>query len=215
MNLTVIALALLGLLILGYTFYGSWVARQFGIDDRRKTPAHEFKDGVDYEPTRPFYLFGQHFSAIAAAGPIAGPILAAQQFGWLPCLLWIGLGVVLIGAVHDFSSLTASVRHKARSIADITREHLGDRAGKAMLAFIWIALIYVIIAFADITSASFVSATEELQGAQVTFNAGGAVAAASIIYLSIAIVMGFVQRFLKPPLWLLTVIFVPLTLASS
>jgi carbon starvation protein len=215
MSLTLIALSFLTLLILGYTVYGSWVARQFGIDDRRKTPAHEFKDGVDYEPTRPFYLFGQHFSAIAAAGPIAGPILAAQQFGWLPCLLWIGLGVVLIGAVHDFSSLTASVRHKARSIADITREHLGDRAGKAMLAFIWIALIYVIIAFADITSASFVSATEELQGAQVTFNAGGAVAAASIIYLSLAIIMGCVQRFLNPPLWLLTAIFVPLTLASS
>lgn len=128
MNLTVLALAFLTLLVIGYRVYGSWVARQFGIDDRRKTPAHELKDGVDYEPTRPFYLFGQHFSAIAAAGPIAGPILAAQQFGWLPCLLWIGLGVVLIGAVHDFSSLTASVRHKARSIADITREHLGDRA---------------------------------------------------------------------------------------
>ena len=81
---------------------------------RATTPAVKVNDGVDFVPTRPFYLFAQHFSAIAAAGPIAGPILACQAFGWLPCLLWIALGVVLIGAVHDFSSLTASVRHGAQ-----------------------------------------------------------------------------------------------------
>ena len=84
-------------------------------------------DGVDFVPTRPFYLLGQHFSAIAAAGPIAGPILACQQFGWLPALLWIGLGVVFIGAVHDFSTLVASVRHDARSIAEVVRVQLGQR----------------------------------------------------------------------------------------
>jgi carbon starvation protein len=86
-----------------------------GLDDARTTPAHERSDGIDYVPTSPFYLFAQHFSAIAAAGPIAGPILACLAFGWLPCLAWIGLGVVFIGAVHDFSSLIASVRHGATS----------------------------------------------------------------------------------------------------
>src|SRR5688500_15040066 len=211
MNLTILALLFIGVLALAYFSYGSWVARQFRIDDSRKTPAHVVNDGVDYVPTQPFYLFAQHFSAIAAAGPIAGPILAAQNWGWLPCLLWISLGVVLIGAVHDFSSLTASVRHGARSIADITREHLGPRAGIAMMAFIWIALVYVIVAFADITAASFKSGTEELQGVQA-FNPGGAVAAASVMYLLLAVVMGVVQRYLKPPLWLVTVIFVPATL---
>jgi len=136
-------------------------------------------------------------------------------FGWLPCLVWIGLGVVLIGAVHDFSSLTASVRHGAVSIAEIAREHLGSAAGRAMMAFIWIALIYVIVAFSDITAASFVVGTEELRQGSVSFNPGGAVAAASVLYLILALVMGVVQRFLKPPLWLVTVIFVPATFALS
>jgi carbon starvation protein len=215
MSLALLALVFIGLLTVGYFAYGGWVARQFALDDRRATPASRLEDGVDYVPTRPFYLFAQHFSAIAAAGPIAGPILACQVFGWLPCLLWIGLGVVLIGAVHDFSSLTASVRHGAVSVAEIAREHLGSGAGRAMMAFIWIALIYVIVAFSDITAASFVVGTDELRQGSVAFNPGGAVAAASVMYLGLALVMGLVQRFLKPPLWLVTVIFVPATFALS
>src|SRR4029453_6200869 len=111
--------------------------------------------GVDFVPTRPFYLFGQHLSAIAAAGPIAGPILACQAFGWLPCLLWIGLGVVPIGGVHDFAALAASVRHGATSIAEITREHLGGKAGRAMMAFIWIALVSVVVPLAPLPARTF------------------------------------------------------------
>jgi carbon starvation protein len=213
--LTLLALVFLAGLVVAYRLYGGWVARQFAIDDARVTPANAVNDGVDFVPTRPFYLFGQHFSAIAAAGPIAGPILACQLFGWLPCLLWIGLGVVLIGAVHDFSSLAASVRHRATSIAEITREHLGSGAGRAMMAFIWIALIYVIVAFTDITAGTFVAGSEELQGAAINFNPGGAVAAASVMYLSLAVVMGLVQKYLKPPLWLVTLIFVPAAFAVS
>lgn len=215
MNLPLLAVSFLAVLALAYRLYGSWVARQFAIDDSRITPAHELNDGVDYVPTRPFYLFGQHFSAIAAAGPIAGPILAAQNWGWAPSLLWIGFGVVLIGAVHDFSSLTASVRHKGRSLAEITREHMGGGAGKAMLLFIWLVLIYVIIAFTQITAGTFVSVTQDLPGVPVGFNPGGAVAGASIFYLLLAVVMGVMQRYLNPPLWLLTAIFVPAALASS
>jgi len=203
MQLTLIAVAFLALIALAYRWYGSWISRLMGLDPAASTPAHEKKDGVDFVPTKPFYLFGQHFAAIAAAGPIAGPIIAVQEWGWVPCLLWIGLGVVLIGAVHDFMALAASVRHGARSIADITRDHLGPKAGVAMMAFIWLALVYVIVAFADITSASFVTGSEELAGAVRDFHPGGAVAAASIFYLLLAVVMGFVQRYLKPPLWLL------------
>jgi carbon starvation protein len=191
------------------------VARQFTLDDSRPTPAHEVNDGVDFVPTKPFYLFGQHFSAIAAAGPIAGPILACQAFGWLPCLLWIGFGVVLIGAVHDFTSLAASVRHGATSIAEITREHLGSKAGRAMMVFIWIALVYVIVAFADITAGTFVAGSEELRATSVAFNPGGAVAAASILYLALSVVLGLVQKYLNPPLWLVTIIFVPAAFALS
>ncbi len=209
MSLAPLALLFLAVLVTGYVVYGRWIERQFALDDGRTTPARDVNDGVDFVPTRPFYLFGQHFSAIAAAGPIAGPILACQSFGWLPCLLWIALGVILIGAVHDFAALAASVRHGARSVAEIARDHLGRRAGLAMMAFIWIALIYVIVAFADITAASFVGKTEELEGARVAFNPGGAVAAASIMYLALSLVMGLVERFFKPPLWLQTIVFVP------
>lgn len=215
MTLTLIALGFLVLLVAAYRLYGGWVARQFQLDDSRTTPARKVNDGVDFVPTRPFYLFGQHFSAIAAAGPIAGPILACQAFGWLPCLLWIGLGVVLIGAVHDFASLAASVRHGATSIAEITREHLGGRAGRAMMGFIWIALLYVIVAFADITAGTFKSGSEELRAATVSFNPGGAVAAASVLYLALSLILGLVQRYLKPPLWLVTLIFVPTAFALS
>jgi len=212
--LTILAVVFLVWLVVGYFGYGRWIAKQFALDDRRPTPAHELSDGEDYVPTRPFYLFGQHFSAIAAAGPIAGPIIACGLFGWLPCLLWIALGVVLIGAVHDFSALTASVRHSAKSVAEITRDRLGFAAGRAMMAFIWIALIYVTVAFTDITAGTFVAGDEALVG-ETRFNPGGAVALASVLYLGLSILLGLVERFLKPPLWLSTIIFVPATFALS
>lgn len=213
MSLPLIALLFLIFITVGYFKYGSWVASNFHLDDKELTPANKYEDGKDYVPTNPFYLFAQHFSAIAAAGPIAGPIVACQQFGWLPSLLWISLGVVFIGAVHDFSSLTCSVKHHAHSIADITREQLGTKAGKAMMLFIWIALVYIIVAFADITASSFVSSPEELKGLSLNFHPGGAVAWASTSYLLLSILLGLVERYLKTPLWLNTLIFVPATFA--
>jgi len=211
-SLPLIAFATLAVLALGYRFYGRFVARQYALDDAVPTPAFTRNDGVDFVPAPPFYLLGQHFSAIAAAGPIAGPILACQQFGWLPCLLWIGLGVVFVGAVHDFSSLVASVRHGGRSVAEIVRLQLGRRAWLAIMAFIWVALVYVILAFTDITASTFVGKTEDLEGLRFPFNPGGAVALASVLYLVLSIVMGLVERYLRPPLWLATAVFVPATL---
>lgn len=213
MSLPLIAIAFLAFIAFGYFRYGTWVARQFSLDPDKKTPAHVYRDDQDYVPTSPFYLFAQHFSAIAAAGPIAGPIVACQQFGWLPSLLWITLGVVFIGAVHDFSTLTCSVRHHAHSIADITREQLGTKAGKAMMAFIWLALIYIIVAFTDITASSFVSSPEELKNLSLNFHPGGAVAWASVSYLLLSILLGLVEKYLKTPLWVNTLIFVPATFA--
>jgi carbon starvation protein len=213
MSLAALSLLVIAVLAFGYTVYGRFVAAQYRLDDAQVTPAVAVNDGIDFVPAKPFYLLGQHFSAIAAAGPIAGPILACLQFGWLPCILWIGLGVVFIGAVHDFSSLVASVRHRGRSIAEIVKETLGARAWLAIMLFIWIALIYVIVAFADITAGTFVSGGEDLAGSDFRFNPGGAVAAASIMYLLLSVLMGIVHRVLNPPLWLTTVIFVPGTLA--
>jgi len=210
-SLPFLAVAFGLLLLAGYHAYGAWVERRLAPDDARTTPAHAQEDGQDFVPTPRFYLFAQHLSAIAAAGPIAGPILAARDFGWLPCLLWIALGVVLIGAVHDFSSLFASVRHGACSIAEIARLELGTSAGRALMAFIFIALIYVIVAFADLTAGSFAVGTEELAALEVEFHPGGAVALASVLYLGLALVMGLAQRLFRPPLWLQTLVFVPAT----
>lgn len=214
MSLPLLAVLVLSALALGYRFYGGFIARQYRLDAQAVTPAEKVNDGIDFVPTKPFYLLGQHFSAIAAAGPIAGPILACQQFGWLPSILWIVLGVIFIGAVHDFSTLLASVRHEARSIAEVIRLNLGRRAWLAMMSFIWIALVYVIVAFTDITAVTFVSGDVELAGLATPFNQGGAVAAASTIYLTLAILMGLVDRTLKPPLWLQTLIFVPATFGA-
>ncbi|MGE3545568.1 MAG: carbon starvation CstA family protein, partial [Kofleriaceae bacterium] len=211
MTLPALAATVVVILILGYRFYGRLVARQFALASTADTPAHRHEDGVDFVPTRPFYLFGQHFSAIAAAGPIVGPILACKEFGWAPALLWITFGVVFIGAVHDFVTLVASVRHDARSIAEVVKNALGRRAWLAILTFIWLALVYVIVAFVDITASTFVSGDSEVKGLTFRFNQGGAVAMASSLYLALALVMGLVQRFAKPPLWLMTVIFVPAT----
>ena len=211
MSIAVIAAVFIVLISTAYFSYGRWISGLLALDNKRTTPAHRVNDGEDFVPTKSFYLFGQHFSAIAAAGPIAGPIAACLAFGWLPCLLWIALGVVLIGSVHDFMSLAASVRHGACSIAEVAKERISSPAGRAMMAFIWIALVYVIVAFADITAGSFVSAVDEIKGVKVNFNPGGAVASASVFYLLLSLVMGITQRFFKPPLWLLTAVFVPAT----
>ena len=213
MALAMLGVGLLVMLAAAYSLYGGWVARQFRLDDGRPTPAHALADGVDYVPTKRFYLFGQHFSAIAAAGPIAGPILACQAFGWGPCLAWIAFGVVFIGAVHDFSALAASVRHGGQSIAEIARDELGPVAGRAMMAFIWIALVYVIVAFADITAGTFVAGSAELRESGAAFHPGGAVAAAAMMYLAVSLLLGVVTRWFEPPLWLSTALFVPATFA--
>lgn len=215
MSLPLLAVLFLSILTAGYFLYGRWVARVLDLDDRRVTPAHRHQDGTDFVPTKVFYLFGQHFSAIAAAGPIAGPIVACTLFGWGPCLLWILVGVVMVGAVHDFTSLAASVRHGASSIAEVAREQISSAAGRALMAFIWLALVYIIVAFADITAGSFVSPPDELGSVKTNFDPGGAVAAASIMFLGLSLILGLVQKFLAPPMWLVTAVFVPLTFVAA
>lgn len=213
MSLLLLAAIVIVVLSAGYLAYGTFIARAYSLDDARKTPAVEKEDGVDFVPTRPFYLMSQHFSAIAAAGPIVGPIAACLAFGWLPCVLWILVGVVFIGSVHDFSALVASIRHGGNSIAEIARRNLGRRAWLALVAFIWIALVYVIVAFTAVTADTFAGRAEELAHLDVRFDKGGAVAAASAMYLALALVMGVVQKLFKPRIWVVTAVFVPATLA--
>lgn len=186
-----------------YKTYGRFLMRHFGLDASRTTPAHELNDGLDYIPTKKSFLLGQHFSAIAAAGPIVGPILAALWFGWLPVLLWIVGGAIFFGAVHDFSSLAGSVRHRATSIVDIVKDYLGPKGHLFFLVFVWLSLLYVITAFTDLTSASFVD--PEL---------GGAVASSSLAYLLIGLLMGVALYKFKMPLRWATPVFLGLVIAA-
>jgi len=205
--ISVLVLVTIAIFAVAYVTYGRFLARQMDLRDNYKTPAHEINDGLDYVPARAPLLLGQHFSAIAAAGPIVGPILAALAFGWLPTWLWIILGAIFIGGVHDFAALTASVRHKAASIGEIARQYLPGRTYIFFLIFIWLALVYVIVAFTDITGQTFRAVA---QGEAY----GPGVAASSILYLALALVMGVLLRFSKLKLWLLTAIFLPLVLLA-
>ena len=207
MSLLAVLLPSAAVLLLAYWLYGSLLARLFRLDPAAPTPAVTLRDDVDYEPIPPQLLLGQHFSAIAAAGPIVGPILAGVAFGWVPALLWILAGSILIGGVHDFAALVASVRHKARSIAEVVRDHMSRRAYVLFLAFVWIALVYIIVAFTDITAQSFVGRQVLENGESVS---GGGIATSSLLYLMLPVIMGFCMRFARMPLWLATAVFLPL-----
>jgi carbon starvation protein len=195
------------LLTAAYVVYGRLLNRWLRLDDSRPTPAVTERDDVDYLPTDRQFLLGQHFSAIAAAGPIVGPILAGVMFGWLPALLWILAGAIFIGGVHDFTALVASVRHRARSIAEVLREHMSRRSFVLFLLFVWIALVYIIVAFTDIVAASFVGSQRLDDGTIVT---GGGIATSSLLYLALPVAMGLLLRFTRLPHWAATPIFMPL-----
>lgn len=110
--------------IIAYATYGGWLAKKWGVDNSRPTPAHTEQDGVDYVPTNSAVLLGHHFSSIAGAGPINGPIQAAI-FGWLPILLWVVLGSIFFGGVHDYGSLLISIRSKGKSIGQVIDDTMG------------------------------------------------------------------------------------------
>ncbi len=192
------------LLLAAYFTYGRLLARLLQLDPNRVTPAVERQDGLDYEPISVGSLVPQHFSAIAAAGPIVGPILAGLTFGWLPALIWILIGCIFIGGVHDMTALVASVRHNACSIAEVVRDHMSRRSYLLFLAFIWIALVYIIVAFTDITTLSFVGAPNAEAGGV----GGGAIASSSVMYLLLTLAMGLCVRYLKTPMWAATIVFI-------
>lgn len=213
MSLSALVLCVLAAFALAYALYGRLLARLFSLDQGTKTPAHTHADGEDFVPTKKFYLLSQHFSAISAAGPIAGPILAAGMFGWEPAFWWIVLGCIFIGSMHDFSSLIGSVRHGACSIAGILQKNCNTRSYSVFTAYIWLALIYVIVAFTDVTARAFVEVLDvALPAAENgTLRVPGAgVASSSMLYLALSLVMGLCVRYLRFPLWLSTLVFVPL-----
>jgi carbon starvation protein len=202
--LAAILLVTIALFWVAYRVYGGWMSRVYGLNDRYLVPSEGQYDGVDHVPTKTQILLGHHFSSIAGAGPIVGPILAGLFFGWLPALLWIIVGSILVGGVHDFGATIASVRHKARSIAELAKKYITPTAYKLFLAFIWLALVYVIVVFMDLTAATFVD---------VEMNGSG-VAISAIIFVGLALVFGFLTYRRGMSIRTGTLVFLPLLLLA-
>lgn len=181
-----------------YLLYGKYLSRLFGVDDRRECPAHTSRDGIDYVPTPMPVLFGHHFASIAGAGPIVAPILAAK-LGWLPAILWILIGCVFVGAMHDFAAMFLSVRHQGRSIAYVIERELGYAGRQLFLLFCYAALLLVVAVFARMVAASFI--------------AEPAVATASILFILLAPLFGVALNRNILSLAEGTLIFVPLLFA--
>ncbi|MBZ6005079.1 MULTISPECIES: carbon starvation CstA family protein [Paraclostridium] len=182
-SLTLLLISAL-ILFIGYVFYGGYLAKKWGVDDTRKTPAHTKYDGVDYVPAKSPVLLGHHFASIAGAGPIVGPIQAAI-FGWIPVALWVLIGSIFFGGVQDFGSLFASIRHEGKSIGEIIESNMGKKGKKLFALFAWLTLVLVVAAFANIVADNFVSTPQA--------------ASASIFFIVLAILFGIaVYRFKMP-----------------
>lgn len=194
MNGLLLLIICVALLLSGYIFYGRYLCQQWGIGENKdETPAHTMEDGVDYVPAKAPVLMGHHFSSIAGAGPITGPISAiGLGFGWLACALWIIIGGIFFGGVHDLGALFASVRHGGKSIGEIISVNMSRRAKRLFIIFSYLTLILVVAAFASIVATTF-GATIDESGVidKVASTANAQVAMVSILFIVIAIVFGF------------------------
>ena len=192
MNSLLLLIICIAILVAGYIFYGGWLCKQWGVGDSKKpTPAHEMEDGVDYVPAKAPVLMGHHFSSIAGAGPITGPIGAAM-FGWVPVVLWILIGGIFFGGVHDFGALFASIRHKGQSIGEIISTNMSKRAKMLFTIFAYLTLILVVAAFASIVATTFGAVVDEAGAIDQAASATNAsVAMVSLLFIVIAIVFGF------------------------
>lgn len=191
MNAMIVLLGGLVVLIAGYIFYGGWLAKQWGVDPKRPTPAQELEDGVDYVPSKPYVLLGHHFSSIAGAGPINGPIQAAV-FGWVPVFLWVLIGGIFFGAVHDFGALFASIRHKGQSIAAVIAENIDDTAKRIFCIFAYLTLLLVVAAFASIVANTFAVGLANSTDASNLANQRTAMI--SMLFIVAAIIYGIATR---------------------
>lgn len=191
MNGVLVLITGIAILIIAYLTYGKWLAKQWGIDPSRVTPSHTEEDGVDYVPAKAPVLMGHHFSSIAGAGPINGPIQAAV-FGWVPVFLWVLIGGIFFGAVHDFGALFASIRNKGQSIGEVIASTMGSKAKKLFIIFSYLTLILVVAAFASIVANTFMAAYTESGAVDYAASAANATTAMiSILFIIIAIAFGF------------------------
>jgi carbon starvation protein len=181
------------LLVLGYIFYGSWLEKQWGVDPSRKTPAVDKEDGVDYVPAKPAVLMGHHFSSIAGAGPVNGPV-QASIFGWVPVFLWCIIGGIFMGGVQDFSALFASIRHDGKSLGELIDESLGRRLKKIFIIFTLLLLLLVIASFVNIVAGTFCTAADAAgrvaAGIVSSPNNNQATTMISMLFIVMAVVYG-------------------------
>ena len=180
-------------LVVGYIFYGRYLCKKWGVGENdQPTPAHTMEDGIDYVPAKAPVLMGHHFSSIAGAGPITGPISAAAAgFGWGACALWIVIGGIFFGGVHDFGALFASVRHGGKSIGEIISANMSTRAKRLFLIFSYLTLILVVAAFASIVAGTFGATFNEGVLDKAASLSNARVAMVSLLFIVIAIIFGF------------------------
>lgn len=192
MTALIIILVAIALLVVGYVTYGSWLAKQWGIDPSRKTPAIEMEDGVDYVAAKPAVLMGHHFSSIAGAGPINGPI-QASVFGWVPVFIWCIVGGIFFGGLQDFGSLFASVRHEGKSVGEIIESSMGEKAKKLFIIFALLVLILVIASFVNVVAGTFFTPEG---GFGIVANPTGnqTTAMISLLFIVLAIIYGILTN---------------------
>ena len=157
MNSIWILVIMIIVLLMGYFFYGKFFEKKIiEADKDRVTPAHRLNDKMDYYPSKTIMLFGHHFSSIAGAGPIIGPLVAVINFGWLAAIGWLAIGSIFIGAVHDYLTLMISVRNDGKSIASIAEQVLGKKSKIIFSVFLWLALVLVIAVFGIVSAKTLV-----------------------------------------------------------
>ena len=193
MTALLIILAAIALLFCGYVFYGKWLSKQWGIDPENKTPAQKMPDGVDYVEAKPAVLMGHHFSSIAGAGPINGPIQAAI-FGWVPVFLWCVIGGIFFGGVHDYGALFASVRHDGKSVGEIIKSSMGTKAKKLFIIFALLVLILVIASFVNVVAGTFFSADGAKFGFTTNPTNNQTTAIISVLFIILAVVYGILTN---------------------
>jgi carbon starvation protein len=171
-----IVAAVLVTFTIGYVGYSRYLAQFLELDEGNETPAHKYEDGQEYVPAKKPVLLGHHYSSIAGGAPIVGPITAGAIWGWVPALLWIAVGNPLMGSVHDFVSLSGSLRHEGKSIGYIIGEYVGEGGKNMLLWFAFLTIILVVAVFALVVS--------------IVFNAYPEAASASFIYIALALLFG-------------------------
>ncbi len=194
MNGMVVVVVAAVVLAAGYLVYGRWLAKTWGIDREALTPAKRMEDGKNFSPASCFTAFSHQFSSICGAGPVTGTI-AAMMFGWLPVLLWVLVGGIFFGAVHDFGALYASVKNNGKSLAQLIDKYIGRTGRRLFLLFSWLFTIIVIAAFVDMVAGTF-QATFAADGAvdAAASYAGGTAGTISILFTFVAIAFGWINR---------------------